>query len=146
MVSGLLSQLQIFWPLYLIELLGHLIGLELFKLQNLIYPRLSTGFGMLAFFRKQVLLNFRLGIWPYSHLLSVLNSFEWFWKDSVCKNNWLMLEEFLEVLFLTLHFSYHTLMAFLIMLSVTLLSMLMIHDAFQIDLLPELGLLHCHDC
>ena len=32
MVLGLLNQLQIFWQLYLIELLGHLIGLGLLKL------------------------------------------------------------------------------------------------------------------
>ena len=32
MVLGLLDQLQIFWQLYLIELLGFLTGLELIKL------------------------------------------------------------------------------------------------------------------
>ena len=45
--------------------------------------------------------------------------------SSVHKNMQLMLE-FLKALFLVLHFSYYTLMTFLMMLSVILLSMLMI--------------------
>ena len=50
MVVGLLDQLQIFRQLFLIELLGLLTGLGLLELKVLIYPRLSTGFGMLVFF------------------------------------------------------------------------------------------------
>ena len=50
MVSGLLNQLQIFWQLHLIELLGFLIILRL----HLIYLRLLTGFSMLAFFKNQI--------------------------------------------------------------------------------------------
>ena len=44
MVLGLLDQLQIFWQLYLIELLGVLTGLGLLELQFLMYPRLLTRF------------------------------------------------------------------------------------------------------
>ena len=49
MVFGLLDLLLIFLQ-YLIELLGLLIGLGLIELYHLIYPRLSTEFGMLVFF------------------------------------------------------------------------------------------------
>ena len=37
MVLGLLDQLQIFWQLHLIELLGFLIGLGLLQLQHLVW-------------------------------------------------------------------------------------------------------------
>ena len=57
-------------------------------------------------------------------LFSVIDDFEWFWMESLHKNIQLMLE-FLKAPFLVLHFSYYTLMTFL-MLSVILLSMLMI--------------------
>ena len=50
MVLGLLSQLQIFSQLYLIELLGLLTGMGLLEQWNLIYPRLLSGFGVLVFF------------------------------------------------------------------------------------------------
>ena len=42
MILGLIDQLQIFWQLFLIELLGVLTGLRLLKLQHFIYPRLLT--------------------------------------------------------------------------------------------------------
>ena len=58
-------------------------------------------------------------------LFSVIDSFEWFWMESLHKNIQLMLE-FLKAPFLVLHFSYYTLMTFLMMLSVILLSMLMV--------------------
>ena len=58
-------------------------------------------------------------------LFSVIDDFEWFWMESLHKNIQLMLE-FLKASFLVLHFSYYTLMTFLMMLSVILLSMLMI--------------------
>ena len=58
-------------------------------------------------------------------LFSVIDGFEWFWMESLHKNIQLMLE-FLKAPFLVLHFSYYTLMTFLMMLSVILLSMLMI--------------------
>ena len=58
-------------------------------------------------------------------LFSVIDGFEWFWMASLHKNIQLMLE-FLKAPFLVLHFSYYTLMTFLMMLSVILLSVLMI--------------------
>ena len=58
-------------------------------------------------------------------LFSVIDSFKWFWMESLHKNIQLMLE-FLKAPFLVLHFSYYTLMTFLMMLSVILPSMLMI--------------------
>ena len=58
-------------------------------------------------------------------LFSVIDDFEWFWMESLHKNIQLMLE-FLKAPFLVLHFSHYALITFLMMLSVTLLSMLMI--------------------
>ena len=57
-------------------------------------------------------------------LFSVIDGSEWFWMESLHKNIQLMLA-FLKAPFSVLHFSY-TLMIFLTMLSVILLSMLMI--------------------
>ena len=62
---GLLDQLHIFWQLYLIELLGLLIGLELLELYRLIYSRLLTGFGSWFSSQTYVLWNFRSDNWPY---------------------------------------------------------------------------------
>ena len=58
-------------------------------------------------------------------LFVVIDGFEWFWMETLHRNIQLMLE-FLKAPFLVLHFSYYTLMTFLMMLSVILLSMLMI--------------------
>ena len=60
---GLLDQLQIFWQLYLIKLLGLLTGLGLIKLQHLIYPRLLKRFSMLVLFKNISLL---VDNWSYS--------------------------------------------------------------------------------
>ena len=57
-------------------------------------------------------------------LFWVIDSFKWFWMGSLHMNIQLMLE-FLKAPFLVLHFSYYTLMTFLMILSVILLSMLM---------------------
>ena len=57
--------------------------------------------------------------------LDLIDSFGWFWMGSLHKNIQLMLE-FLKAPFLVLHFSYNTLMTFLMMLSVILLSLLMV--------------------
>ena len=58
-------------------------------------------------------------------LFSVMDSFKWFWMESLHKNIQLMLE-FLKAPFLVLHFSYYTLMNFLTMSSVILIYKLMI--------------------
>ena len=60
MVLGLLDQLQIFWQLYLIELLGFLTGLGLQVLLHMLYPRLSTEFGMLVFFTNVSVMEFQV--------------------------------------------------------------------------------------
>ena len=48
-------------------------------------------------------------------LFLAIDSFKWFWMESLHKNIKLMLV-FLKVQFLVLHFSYYTLMTFLMML------------------------------
>ena len=58
MVSAFLDQLQVLRQLYLLELLGLLISLELLELWHLSYPKLLTGCGMLLFFTIS-------GICPY---------------------------------------------------------------------------------
>ena len=128
MVLGLLNQLQIFWHLYLIELLGLLTGLGLLELWHLIYPRLLTGFGMLVFFTNLSLMEFQVRYLALFLLFSVIDGFKWFWMGSLHKNIQLMLE-FLKASF----FSYYTWMTFLMMLSVILLSMLiMLHSTLSV--------------
>ena len=58
LVLDLLDQLQIFLQFYLIELLGLLIGLVLLQVYHLIYPRLSTGLGMLIVLTNISLMDF----------------------------------------------------------------------------------------
>ena len=125
MILGLLDQLQIFWQLHLIELLGLLTGLGLLELWHLIYPRLLTGFGMLVFFTNLSFMEFQVRYLALFLLFSVVDSFEWFWMGSLYKNIQLILE-FLKPPFLILHFSYFASMTYLTMLSVILLSMLTI--------------------
>ena len=79
---------------------------------------------MLFLFTNLSLMEFQVRYLAIFLLFSVIDGFEWFWMDSLHKNIQLMLE-FLKGPFLVLHFSYYTLMTFL-MLSVILLSMLMI--------------------
>ena len=122
MVLGLLNKPQIFLLLYLIELLGLSTGLGLLELQHLIYPRLLTGFVMLFFFTNLSLMEFQVRYLGLFLLFSVIDGFKWFWMRSLHKNIQLMLE-FLNAPFLVLHFSCYTLMTFLMMLFVILLSM-----------------------
>ena len=79
---------------------------------------------MLVFFINLSLMEFQVRYLALFLLFSIIDSFEWFWMESLHKNIQLMLE-FLEASFLVLHFSYYTSMTFL-MLSVILLYMLMI--------------------
>ena len=122
MVLGLLNQLQIFSQLYLIELLGLLTDLGLPELWHLIDPRLLTGFVSLVYFTNLSFMELFL-------LFSVVDSFEWFWMESLHKNIQLMLE-YLKGPFLFLLFSCCILMTVLMMLSVILLSMLMYYSLF----------------
>ena len=110
MVLGLLNQLQIFWMLCLIELLGLLT---------------SQGLDMLDFFTNLGVLEFLVRYLALFLLFSVIGGFGWFWMGSLHKNIQLMLE-FLRSPFLVLQFSYCILMTFLMILSVILLSMLII--------------------
>ena len=119
------DQLQIISQLCLIEFLGLLTGLGLLKLWHLIYPRLLTGFGMLVFFTNLSLTEFQVRYFVLFCLFSIIESFKWFWMESLDKNIQLMLE-FLKAPFLVLHFSYYTSMTFQSMLAVIFLSMLMI--------------------
>ena len=73
-----------------------------------------------------------------SSFLSNIDNFEWFWIESLHKNIQLM-GEFLKAPFLVLHFSFYTLMNFLTMLFVILLSMLMI----LVSILSVIGHLIC---
>ena len=115
-----------------------LTDLGLLKLWHLIYPRLLTGFGMLVFFTNLSPMEFQVRYSALFLLFSVLDDFEWFWMESLHKNIQLMWE-FLKAPFLVLHFCYYTLMNFLMMLSVILLSMLMI----LLSILGVIGLLIC---
>ena len=79
---------------------------------------------MLVFFTSLSLMEFQVRYLALFLLFSVIDCFNWFWMASLHKNIQLMLE-FLKAPSLVLHFSYYTLMTFLMMLSVILLSMLM---------------------
>ena len=118
-VLGLVDQPKIFLQLYLKELLGLLTGLALIELQDLIYSRLLTVFGVLVYFTNLCVTEFQVICFASFLLSSVISSFEWFRMGSLHKNIQLMLK-FLKALFWVLHFSCYTLMTFLMMLSVIL--------------------------
>ena len=80
---------------------------------------------MLVFFTNLGLMEFQVRYLALFFLFSVIDDFRWFWMGSLLKNIQLMLE-FLKGPLLVLHFSYYTLMTFLMILSVILLYMLMI--------------------
>ena len=93
---------------------------------------------MLVFFTNISLMEFQVQYLVLFLLFSVIDGYSWFWVGSLHKNIQLMLE-FLKAPFLVLHFSYYTLMTFLMMLSVILLSMLMI----LLSILSVIGHLIC---
>ena len=80
---------------------------------------------MLLFFTNLSPMEFKVRYLALFRLLSLIDGFELHWMGSLHKNIQLMLE-FFKADFLVLHFTYYTLMMFLMMLSVILLSMLMI--------------------
>ena len=80
---------------------------------------------MLVFFTNLTLMEFQVRYLALLLLFSVIDDFKCFWMESLLKNIQLM-REFLKAPFLVLHFSYYTLMIFLMMLSVILQSMLMV--------------------
>ena len=73
---------------------------------------------------KLSLMEFQVKYLALFLLYSVIDGFEWFWMRSLHKKFQLMLKFFMAPL-LVLHFSYYTLMTFMMMLSVILLSSLM---------------------
>ena len=82
-----------------------LTGMGLLELQHLIYPRYLTGFGMLVFFTNLSLMEFQVRYLALFLLFSVIDSFEWFWMESLHKNIQLKLE-FLKIPFLVLQLSF----------------------------------------
>ena len=141
MVLGFLDQLQIFWQLYQIKLLGPLIGLGPLKQYHLIYPWLLSGFDMPVFFTKSygtsgLIFGLILSFHSYRRLWEVLH-----------KNTQLMLE-FLKAPFLVLRLSNYILMTFLVLsvgflsIMMTLLSTLKCDQVFdqwqQLDIAAEL--------
>ena len=123
MVLAFPNQLQIFSQFFLMELLRLLTVLGLLELWHLIYPMLLTGFGMLISFKNLSLMESQVRFLALFLLFLTIDSFEWFWMESLHNNVQLILE-FLKASFSVLHISYYTLMAFLTMLSAILLSML----------------------
>ena len=107
MVPGLLYQLHIFWQLCLIELIGLWIDVGLLEWQHL---NISNVFSK---------------VWHTSllHKINFYGIAGWVFRNFKIIS--LMLG-FLKVPFLVLHFTYHTLMTFLMMVSVVLPLMLMI--------------------
>ena len=73
----------------------------------------------------QVFLEFQVRHLALFLLFSVIDGFEWFWMGSLYKNIQFMLE-FLKAPFFVLHIFYYTLITFLMILSIMLLSFLMI--------------------
>ena len=108
MISGLLKQLQIFWKLYLEEVLSRAtrgVALDMSKVcQSLAYCYFSRG---------QVLWNLRSYL-ALCHYLSVIGKSERFWIVSICKNmqlkmvflkaSWLVLQFFCDTLILIVWF------------------------------------------
>ena len=122
MVLGLLGQLQIFSQFYLIEMLGLLAGLGLLELWHLIYLVAFDRVWHAGFLHKLSLIEFQVRCLALFLLSSVIDGFNWFWMESLHRNIQLMLE-FLKSPFLVLNFSCSTLMTFLTIFSVILLSM-----------------------
>ena len=109
----------------LIELLGFLTGQEQLELKHLVYPRLSTEFGILVFFKSY---GFQVRYLALFILFLVIGGFRWFWMENLNKNIQFILK-FLKGSFFIPHLSYYTLMTFLMVLlslPVILLSMLTI--------------------
>ena len=87
--------------------------------------KVAVRFDMQVFFTNVGFVAFLVKYLALFGVLSVIESFKWFWMRSLCKNIQLLLV-LLKASFLLLHFSYYTSMTFLMMLPVKLLSMLMI--------------------
>ena len=114
-VSGLLNQINIFWPFVSFNRCrGMHSGLNL-KSRGSLCVRCST----------------------YFRLFSVIDAFKWFWMASLHKNIQIMLD-FLQHPSLILRFYYYTLLTFLILLPVIFQSMLMT----QLSRLSVIAMMH----
>ena len=71
---------------------------------------------MLIYFTNLTLMEFQVRYLSLFLLFSKIDGFEWFWTGSL--HNIQLMLEFLTAPFLVLHFSYSTLIIFLMMLSV----------------------------
>ena len=108
MVLGLLNQRQIFRQLYLIDLLGVLIGLGPLELLQLgISYTLDRFCGILVFFTNVKSYEFQVRYLALFCLFSVIDYFGWFSMGSLQKNILLMLvflkAPFLVQTFPTMH-------------------------------------------
>ena len=90
MVKGLSNQLQIFRQLYLIELVGSLIGLGLLEPWHIIYLRLFTGCDMMVFFTNSNIMELQLGYLTLFLLFSVIDGIMWSYMGSLHKINQLI--------------------------------------------------------
>ena len=99
MVLGLLDQLQIFWQLHPVELLGLFLGLgatwvialDISKLFDRVWHS-----SLLQNFKSYEISRQMLALFDF---LLVIDGFKWFWIESLHKNIQLM-QEFLKVQFL----------------------------------------------
>ena len=80
---------------------------------------------MLSFFTNLSIIEIQVKYLALFSLFSVTDSLEWFWMGSLHKNTQLIVE-FFKSPFSVLHFFYYTLMTFLMMITVILLSIMMI--------------------
>ena len=90
MVKGLSNQLQIFRQLYLIELVGSLIGLGLLEPWHIIYLRLFTGCDMMVFFTNSNIMELQFGSLTLILLFSVIDGIMWSYMGSLHKINQLI--------------------------------------------------------
>ena len=90
MVEGLSNQLQIFRQLYLIELVGSLIGLGLLEPWHIIYLRLFTGCDMMVFFTNSNIMELQFGSLTLFLLFSVIDGIMWSYMGSLHKINQLI--------------------------------------------------------
>ena len=97
----------------------------LLEMWYLIQTKLSTGFGILVFFRNAIGIEFQVGCFALFCFFSVKDDFQWFCMESFRKNIQLILV-YVKAPLLIQHFSCYTLMPFLLIISLTFLFVLMI--------------------
>lgn len=77
MFSGLLGQLQIFWQLFLTQLVKLFTGLGLLELFYLIYPRLLQDLSLSS---KSSLMELLIRLSAVFRLITAVDGFMWFWS------------------------------------------------------------------